>query len=203
MIDQPIPVKYELTLLTETATACLLIEVFICCFCGKSITVVIHGFCFWDTCLINCLALTVSKCVRSYEESPKPETAVIVSLSQQLGLDPYIVRVWFTNRWASKSASCSNTSPTPKWQEAEGQANCQWRFGLCWSSLSKPLHWGSTSFLFYSSSCKPPWWSSCSSRNYTNQGDQLQDLVNSCSIKHWGRLLSFFVGSITNSSKLL
>ena len=36
--------------------------------------------------------------LRSYEESPKPETAVIVSLSQQLGLDPYIVRVWFTNR---------------------------------------------------------------------------------------------------------
>ena len=36
---------------------------------------------------------------RSYNESPKPETAVIVSLSQQLGLDPYIVRVWFTNRW--------------------------------------------------------------------------------------------------------
>ena len=72
-------------------------------FCGRSIKIVIHGFCsgFSDFCSINCLALTVSKCLRSYEESPKPETAVIVSLSQQLGLDPYIVRVWFTNRWAS------------------------------------------------------------------------------------------------------
>merc|ERR1712032_1340393 len=41
---------------------------------------------------------TIDVLIRSYEESPKPETAVIVSLSQQLGLDPYIVRVWFTNR---------------------------------------------------------------------------------------------------------
>lgn len=41
---------------------------------------------------------TIDILIRSYEESPKPETAVIVSLSQQLGLDPYIVRVWFTNR---------------------------------------------------------------------------------------------------------
>ena len=100
MIDQPLPVKYELTLLTGTATACLLIEVCICRFCAKSIKIAIHGFCCGssDFCSINCVALTVSKCLRSYEESPKPETAVIVSLSQQLGLDPYIVRVWFTNR---------------------------------------------------------------------------------------------------------
>ena len=35
---------------------------------------------------------------RSYEENSKPETSTIVSLSQQLKLDPYIVRVWFTNR---------------------------------------------------------------------------------------------------------
>jgi len=41
---------------------------------------------------------TIDVLTRSYEESPKPETSVIVSLSQQLGLDPYIVRVWFTNR---------------------------------------------------------------------------------------------------------
>jgi len=41
---------------------------------------------------------TIDILTRSYDESPKPETSVIVSLAQQLNLDPYIVRVWFTNR---------------------------------------------------------------------------------------------------------
>ena len=110
--------------------------------------------------------------LRSYEESPKPETAVIVSLSQQLGLDPYIVRVWFTNRWqfSLNTQVARKSSKRPLHQETEGQARCQRRFGIRRCSISQSLHrrcstWSTSFFFFYIN-----WWSTSSS-NHTGQGD--------------------------------
>lgn len=34
----------------------------------------------------------------NYEENPRPTSGKIATLAEQLGYDPYIVRVWFTNR---------------------------------------------------------------------------------------------------------
>ena len=124
--------------------------------------------------------------LRSYEESPKPETAVIVSLSQQLGLDPYIVRVWFTNRWQfSLNTEVARKSSKRRWhQETEGQASCQRRFGIRRCSISQSLHrrcstWSTSFFFFYIN-----WWSTSSS-NHTGQGDLLRDMIKGWVRIHW------------------
>ena len=81
---------------------------------------------------------------RSYDESPKPETSVIVSLAQQLNLDPYIVRVWFTNRWPPiQLSNIKNASKILLCQEAKGQANRKRWPGVSRSGLSQPLVRGS------------------------------------------------------------
>ena len=41
---------------------------------------------------------TLAILVKVYEENSKPETSSIVKMAQDLKLDPYVVRVWFTNR---------------------------------------------------------------------------------------------------------